>query len=170
MEQYLEAGLIVNTHGIDGGLMIKSYCDTNEILAGLKTLWIKKKDGFAPIKVTRAGQHRGMVLAHVEGVDDLTKAIPYKNTTVYAKREDLPPLAEGAHYIVDLIGLPVINAESGKVYGTLADVSNTGASDIYEVSTEKGPRYMPAVPEFVREIDLGRGIFIVPIEGMFDEI
>ena len=42
MEQYLEAGLIVNTHGIDGGLMIKSYCDTNEILAGLKTLWIKK--------------------------------------------------------------------------------------------------------------------------------
>ena len=111
-----------------------------------------------------------MVLAHLEGIDDLDRAISYKNTTVYADREDLPPLPEGAHYIVDLIGLPVINSGSGKVYGTLADVTNSGASDIYEISTEKGPRYMPAVPEFVREIDLERGIFVQPIEGMFDEI
>ena len=169
MEKYLEAGLIVNTHGVDGGLMIKSYCDSNEVLASLKTLWLKKKEGFVPVKVTRASQHRGMVLAHIEGIDDLNTAIKYKNTTVYAAREDLP-LAEGAHFIVDLIGLPVVNAESGKVYGTLADVSNTGAADIYEVATEKGPRYMPAVAEFVREIDLERGIFVTPIEGMFDEI
>ena len=170
MEEFLEAGLIVNTHGIDGGLMIRSYCDSNEVLCGLKTLWLKKKDGYSPLNVKSASPHRGMVLAHIEGIDDLNRAITYKNTPVFARREDLPPLAEGAHYIADLIGLPVINAESGRVYGTLADVTNTGASDIYEVTTEKGPQYMPAVAEFVREIDLERGVFILPIEGMFDEI
>lgn len=169
MEEYLEAGLIVNTHGIDGGLMIKSYCDSNEVLASLKTLYMKKSGEYLPLKVTRAGGHRGMVLAHVEGISDLNTAMRYKNVTVYARREDLP-LAEGAHFIVDLIGLPVINAESGKVYGTLADVTNSGASDIYEVATDRGARYMPAVPEFVKNIDLERGIFVAPIEGMFDEI
>lgn len=169
MEDYLEAGLIVNTHGIDGGLMIKSYCDTNEVLASLGTLWLKKKDGYLPLKVNRAGLHRGMVLAHIDGISDLNTAIKYKNMTVYARREDIP-LPAGAHFIADLIGLPIINADTGKKYGTLADVSNTGASDIYEISTENGTRYMPAVPEFVREIDLERGIFVIPIEGMFDEI
>jgi len=169
MERYLEAGLIVNTHGVDGGLMIKSYCDSNAVLASLKTLWIKRKSGYEPIKVTRAGEHRGMVLAHVEGINDLDTAMRCKNTTVYADRDDLP-LPEGAHFIADLIGLPVVNADSGKVYGKLADVTNSGASDVYEIDTEKGKRYMPAVAEFVREIDLERGIFVLPIEGMFDEI
>ena len=169
MEKYLEAGVIVNTHGVDGAVMIKSFCDSNAVLASLGTLWIKRNGEFAPIKVKRASEHRGMVLCRLEGIDDLNTAIKYKNVTVYADREDLP-LAEGAHFIADLIGLPVINADTGKVYGKLTDVTNTGASDIYEIETENGARYMPAVAEFVDRIDLEQGIFVRPIEGMFHEI
>ena len=87
--------------------------------------------------------------------------------TIYAAREDLP-LEEGDNFIEDLIGLPVVDAESGKQYGTLAGVINTGASDIYEIDTEDGIRMIPAVDEFIKEIDLEKGIFITPIEGMFD--
>ena len=68
----------------------------------------------------------------------------------------------------DLVGLLVMDAESGIKYGTLTGVINTGASDIYEIETENGMRMMPAVDEFVKEIDFEKGIFITPIEGMFD--
>ena len=60
---------------------------------------------------------------------------------------------------------------SGKLYGTLTDVMNRGASDVYEIKTATGEVLMPAVDEFVKEVDLEKGIFITPIEGMFpDEI
>ena len=49
-------------------------------------------------------------------------------------------------------------------------MDNFGASDIYTVKTEKGDVMIPAVAEFVKEIDLEKGVFIKPIEGMFDEI
>lgn len=170
MEKYLEAGVIVNTHGIGGAMMIKSLCDSNEVLAAIPVLWFKEKNGdYVARKVLRAGPHRGMVLAHLEGFTNPEDAAKYKNRTVYADRDDIP-IAEGSHFIVDLIGLPVLNAETGKVYGKLADVIKNGAQEVYEVATENGMRYMPAVEEFVKEVDLEKGILVLPIEGMFDEI
>ena len=168
MEKYLEAGVIVNTHGVRGAVMIRSYCDSNAVLASLSTLWIRRGDAMEPLKITSASEHRGMVLAKIEGIDDINVAVRYKNVTVYADRDDLP-LAPGAHFIADMIGLPVINADSGKVYGTLTDVIQNG-QDVYEIATGKGTRLMPAVPAFVREVDVEKGIFVTPIEGIFDEI
>ena len=167
-KEFLEAGLIVNTHGVRGAVMIRSYCDSNAALISIGTLWIETKEGMKPLKVTSASEHRGMVLAKIEGVDDIDAAVRYKNRVVFAKREDVP-IAEGAHFIADLIGLPVINADTGKVYGTLTDVIQHG-QDLYEIETASGTRLMPAVPEFVREIDLEKGVFVTPIEGIFDEI
>lgn len=170
MNKYLEAGIIVNTHGIGGAVMIKSLCDSNEVLCAIPVLWLKEKNGeYIPRKVLRASQHRGMVLAHLEGFTNPEDAAKFKNRTVFADRDDIPK-ADGAHFIVDLIGLPVINADSGKVYGKLSDVTKNGAQEIYEVSTENGLRYMPAVLEFVISVDLEKGIMVRPIEGMFDEI
>jgi 16S rRNA processing protein RimM len=77
-------------------------------------------------------------------------------------------LKEGACFIADLIGLPVIDDGTGEEYGTLREVINRGASDIYVIDTPKGERMMPAVKEFVKRVDDQNGIFVRPIEGMFD--
>jgi ribosomal 30S subunit maturation factor RimM len=45
---------------------------------------------------------------------------------------------------------------------------NRGASDIYVVDTPNGERMIPAVDEFVISIDIEKGIFVRPIEGMLD--
>ena len=43
------------------------------------------------------------------------------------------------------------------------------AGDLYEINTEAGTVLIPAVKEFIKEINLEKGIFISPIEGMFDD-
>lgn len=58
---------------------------------------------------------------------------------------------------------------SGKLYGTLTDVIQGAAGDIYEIATGKGSVLVPAVKEFVKSIDPEKGIVIAPIPGMFDE-
>ena len=118
-------------------------------------------------RIPRASVFKRFVIATLEGINDVDQAAALKETVVFALRDDLP-IEEGCHFISDLIGLPLIDAETNKEYGILDDVINTGASDIYVVKTPDGERMMPAVPEFVKEVDTERGIFISPIEGMFD--
>ena len=57
---------------------------------------------------------------------------------------------------------------SGEEIGKLSDVFNLGASDLYEIDTQSGKKLIPAVEEFIKEIDLERGIFVSLIEGMLD--
>ena len=63
----------------------------------------------------------------------------------------------------------MIDANSGRIYGTLTDVIQGGSGDIYDIKTEKGNALMPAVKEFVKEIKLDEGIYVTPIKGIFDE-
>ena len=87
---------------------------------------------------------------------------------LYAKREDILK-DEGDYFIVDLIGLPVVDKETGEKYGVLSDVINQGAQDLYQIAREgKADAYIPAIPQFVSEIKLDEAIYITPIEGMLD--
>ena len=164
---YLECGKIINTHGVAGAVKLESWCDSPSVLARLKRIYLQKGEVYKEIKVLRASVFKRFVIATLEGITDVDSAAAMKETVVYAAREDLP-IKKGSHFISDLIGLPLIDADTNEEYGILDDVINTGASDIYVVKTPNGERMMPAVPEFVKEIDTERAIFISPIEGMFD--
>lgn len=167
MKDYLECGKIANTHGVRGGLIIESWCDSPEVLAKLKTVYTEKNGVYSPVKVEKAAVYKGRVLAEIFGVDTLEKAATLKNTVLFAKREDLP-LGEGDYFVQDLIGLTVYEIGTDKAYGKLTDVINGAATDLYEVENERGKFLVPVVSEFVKEIDLERGIFIKAIEGMFE--
>ncbi|MGM9642044.1 MAG: ribosome maturation factor RimM [Eubacteriales bacterium] len=166
-EKYLECGKIVNTHGIKGAIKLESWCDSPETLAELPFIYFKNEASFLRRKVISATVMKRHVVAYIEGVADIDTAASLKETVVYADRDDIP-LEDGDYFISDLVGLPVIDADSGVEYGTISDVFNTGASDIYTVKTADGERMIPAVPEFIIEIDTDRGVFVRPIEGMFD--
>ena len=166
---FLEAGKIVNTHGIKGDLKIDSWCDSPDVFCGLPLLYLKNGGEYAPIKPTRSSPFKGMVLCHLQGVDSFEDANRLKNRVVYAKREDIP-LPDGAVFTADLFGLPVIDVDSGRVYGKIADVQQGAASELYEIATEKGIVLFPAVKEYVMKIDLEEGIYIRPIGGFFDAL
>lgn len=167
LAEYLECGKIINTHGIDGTLKLESWCDSPAVLASLDRIYLRSGEKYIPRTIKLASVQKRFVLAKIEGIDSPEAADELREQVIYAARSDMP-LTPGAHFIVDLIGLPVIDADSGKEYGTLSYVFNAGASDIYTVLTPDGERMMPAVPEFVVSIDIDKGIFIRPIEGMFD--
>ncbi len=164
---YLECGKIINTHGIVGAVKLEPWCDSPEVLASLPCVYFKKGEVYSAVKLVKASVFKRFVIATLEGVNDIDAASALREKVVFAAREDLP-LEEGDNFIADLIGLPVIDAESGWIYGTLTGVINNGAADIYEIETPSGQRLMPAVDEFVRSIDDEKGIFITPIEGMFE--
>ncbi len=167
MDKYLQIGKIVNTHGFRGDVKMQTWTDSPEVATKLKCVYLKNKEEYNKIKVKKGSVHKGMVLLKLDGIDDFDSANALRETVVYADRKDIPT-EKGSFFIVDLIGLDVIDEESGKVYGKLKDVLPYGVHDIYSVQTEKGEVLVPAVSEFIKRISLEEGIFIKAIEGMFE--
>ena len=164
---YIECAKIVNTHGCHGGLKLDSWCNSPNELAELKRLYIKNGDVYSEHKVLKASVYKQFVVVNLKNVSSMDEALALKGATVYALRDDFN-LEDGEFFITDLSGLNVIDANNGKIYGTLIEVINRGASDIYVVKTPQGERMIPAVSEFINSIDLETGIFVTPIEGMLD--
>lgn len=166
-KQYLEIGKIVNTHGVKGSVKAEAWCDSPSVLASLKRLYLKSGDSYSEIRIIKASVFKDTVILALEGVASVELALPYKGKIIYADRNDIKKDGD-SFFIADLIGLDVIDADSGKVYGKVSDVLNLGASDLYEIKTENGKVLIPAVKEFVIRTDIESGIYIRPIDGMFE--
>lgn len=165
--QYLECGKIINTHGVKGGIKLESWCDTPADLASLKKIYLKNGDEYKCHKVKKASVFKQFVLFELEGINDIDAAMLLKNRVVYADRNDIS-IDDDAFFLADIIGLDVIDISNGDKIGTLSDVLNLGASDLYEINTKNGKKLIPAVDEFIKEIDLEKGIFVSLIEGLLD--
>ena len=164
---YIECGKIINTHGARGGVKIDPWCNSPKDFTSLKRVFFLEGGEYTMKKVLKSSAFKQFVIADIEGVDDMDKAMLLKNTILYAAREDFK-LAKGEFFISDLVGLDVIDADNGTIYGALVETINRGASDIYVVKTENGERMIPAVNEFIDRIDLEKGVFVRPIPGMLD--
>ncbi len=164
---YLECGKIINIHGFRGAVKLESWCDSPSVLAGLKTLYFEKGEDYEAKRVKRASVFKQFVIAQLDGVDDEDSANRLRGKVVYAAREDLP-IPEGGNFIADLLGLPVIHADTGERLGTLTWVQTGNYADLYTVKTARGEELLPAVPEFVIRIDVEEGIFVRPIPGLLD--
>ena len=159
-ERFIEAGEIVNTHGVRGEVKIIPWTDTPEFLRAVKTLYIDGK----PVRVLASRVHKGALLALLEGVEDVNAAMRLKGRRVSIDRADAP-LEPGAFFIQDIIGARVVT-EDGAELGALAEVIDAPAGMVYVVrgGTE---HLIPAVPEFVLSTDADAGVVTVRlIEGM----
>ena len=166
-KKYIECGKIINTRGCKGGIKIEPWCNSAEDFTALLRLYIKNKGVFEEYKVIKSSVFKQFVILELQDVDNMDKAIALKNTTLYADRADFE-LEDGEYFITDIIGLDVIDADSGKIYGKVSDMINRGASDIYVVDTPNGERMIPAVDEFIVEVDVNNGIKVRTIEGLLD--
>ncbi len=167
-QQYLEIAKIVNTHGIKGDVKLQLWCDSPDIMKKIKTLYLSQ-DGSQPVKISGARMHGSFMLLHIAGIETPEEATHYKNHILYADRDDVPK-EKDACFIADLIGTPVIDADTNNVLGVLEDVLENPANALYVVRTPTGETVLlPAVPAFILRLDPPEGIYVRPIPGFFPE-
>lgn len=157
---YLEAGKIINTHGVRGEVKIESWLDSPEYFCTFPRLFLNGRE----VALLSARVHKGFVIACLNGVDDMNKAMELKNTVVSVARTDAN-LPEGAYFLADLIGAKVID-EAGQEIGLLTEIEETPSAPLYVVTGQE-EHLIPAVPEFIKAVDVENGILTVHlIEGM----
>ena len=155
MKQYLEIGKIINVHGLRGDVKVVPWCDEPEFLCEFDTLYLGKAQ--KPVNVTAARLQKGNVLLHLEGVDTVEAAEQLRNQVLYMDRDEVE-LEEGVYFIQDLIGLEVLDADTGKSYGKLSDVMQTGANDVYVVKKAgANDLLIPAIKDCILDVDVENG-------------
>lgn len=167
MKQYLEAGEIVTTHGLNGELKLYPWCDGAQFIAKLPRLFFGK-NGEKEVAVKSARVHKEMCLVMLDGVESVESARGYIRKVAYFNREDAT-LPEGRFFVQDIIGCEVRDADTAQVYGVVSEITHPAAADVYTVTAESGERFLfPAVPEFLIELAPLEGYLTVrPIAGMF---
>ncbi len=165
-KRFLECGKIVATHGLRGEVKVLPWCDGPETLVPIKTFYLD--GGNTPKRAERCRIQKNMVLLKLEGVDTPEAAQALRGRVLWLDREE-DTLEEGQYYIQDLIGLTVEDADTGERYGTLRDVTETGANDVYHVAFPDGRvQLVPAIPQVIAKIDIDGGKMLIrPLEGLF---
>ncbi|CDZ24444.1 16S rRNA processing protein RimM [[Clostridium] cellulosi] len=167
LKRFLETGQIVGTHGLKGEVRVNPWCDSPDFLKGFTGFYLDNGKTF--IKANSIRIHRSIALIKFEGIDDIDEAAKLIKKVIYIDREWVK-LPEGSYFEQDLLGLKVVDAETQKVYGTLGEVSKTGANDIYRIDSDGRKTWIPAIKDVVKSVDIENGImFITPLKGLFDD-
>ncbi len=164
-KKYIEQGFVRMTHGVRGEVKLELWCGDQSSFYKIKKLYLDE-NGEKYLTVASSHGSKNTAVVKFEGVDSVEAAAALKGKTVYVDREDLH-LPKNKILICDLIGLPVLDAETGKVYGTLEDIQEYPASDIYFVKTDKGVVQVPDVPQFIKKLT-EEAVYITPVGGMFE--
>lgn len=166
MKQFLEIGKIVAVQGLKGEVRVEAWCDSPEFMCEFDLLYFNK--GKTPVHIVRSRPHKNIVLMKIEGVDTPEAAQELRGKVLYMDRNDVE-LEEGTYFVQDLIGLEVIDADDGTIYGTLAEVTATGANDVYHIKNEEKTYLIPAIPDVIEKTDIEGGrLLIHKMEGLFD--
>jgi 16S rRNA processing protein RimM len=164
--EYLLLGEILRPHGILGEVKMRVLTAYPERLSELKTVYLSNDpDGTDahehPVEKVRMNQ--GYALIKMKGIHDRSEADTLRELYVMVKLEDAIPLEDGEFYLYQLIGLTVKTVE-GETLGTLTEVLETGANDVYIVdSPQYGEVLIPVTPETIIETDVDSRIVIVKL-------
>lgn len=159
MEDFLRIGVITSPHGVRGEVKVYPTTDSAERFAELKKLYVgneKREAGIQSVKFNKQ-----MVILKLDLIPDRNAAETMRNIELFIDREAALPLAEDEYYIADLIGMEVFD-ENGSVVGTLTDVLETGANDVYVISGER-EILIPAIKQCILSTDINAKRMVVKL-------
>ncbi len=163
----IEIGEVVNTHGVRGEVKLNPWTDSLDDLVDIVTFFLKDGDSAVALYADSVRIHKNCAIIKFENVDDMKTAETFRGRTLFVEKDENLP--EGRYYIADLIGLTVMTDEG--VFGTVSDVFQTGANDVYEVKRKgEKPAYLPAIKDVILDVNIKEGTMTVKIpEGLLDD-
>ena len=161
MEDLLKVGVITTTHGVRGEAKVYPTTDEPERFLELDYVLLDTGRELRKLEIKNVKFFKNLVILKFKGVDKINDIEKYKGRDLWIPREEGQELEEDEYYIADLLGMSVV-LEDGQEFGTLKDVMETGANDVYIIdSAEHGEVLLPAIKECILDVDLEKNIMTI---------
>lgn len=157
MEDLLQVGIITTTHGVRGEVKVFPTTDDPARFKKLKNVLLDTGKEKLSLEIAGVKFFKNMVILKFKGIDNINDVEKYRKCALYVTRENAVALEENEYFIADLIDMEVVTDEEERL-GTLVDVMQTGANDVYVVKTESGEEILiPAIRDCIRSVDVEKG-------------
>lgn len=169
MEDLLQVGIITSTHGVRGEVKVYPTTDDPRRFRRLKEVVLDTGREKLNLEIEGVKFFKQFVILKFKGLDNMNDIEKYRQKSLYVTRKNAVRLQRDEYFIADLIGLKVQD-EDGKELGTVNDVIETGANDVYEVEMADGRSLLlPAIKQCILNVDVENGTMQVHVlEGLLD--
>ena len=169
MNNELRVGVIIKTHGIRGEVKVYPTTDSPQRFSEIDEVILRQGKTVKYLKIEKVSYFKNLVILKFKGIDNINDIEPFIRAELFVSRDNAAELEEDEYYIGDLIGIRVIE-DNGHELGTLKDVLETGANDVYIVEkTDGGELLIPAIRECVLAVDLENETMTVHmLDGLAD--
>ena len=156
-EGFVAVGRVGAPMGLKGELKVQVLTDNMARFAPGARLWA----GQQLVTVAASREAAGHLFLTLKGFRDRTSVEKFRHALLQVPESELPQLPEGEYYRFQLIGLTVVDRD-GNVLGTLDEVIETGANDVYRVHPPSGPDLLlPALADVIVSVDLAARRMVV---------
>ena len=169
MEDLLQVGIITSTHGVRGEVKVYPTTDDPRRFRRLKEVVLDTGREKLNLEIEGVKFFKQFVILKFKGLDNINDIEKYRQKSLYVTRKNAVRLQRDEYFIADLIGLKVQD-EDGTELGTVKDVIETGANDVYEVEMADGRiLLLPAIKQCILNVDVENGMMQVHVlEGLLD--
>ena len=169
MEDLLQVGIITSTHGVRGEVKVYPTTDDPRRFRRLKEVVLDTGKEKMNLEIEGVKFFKQFVILKFKGLDNINDIEKYRQKSLYVTRKNAVRLQRDEYFIADLIGLKVQD-EDGKELGTVKDVIETGANDVYEAEMADGKSLLlPAIKQCILNVDVENGTMQVHVlEGLLD--
>ena len=179
MEDFFQVGIITSPHGVHGEVKVYPTTDDVRRFKRLKEVIVRAVPEQETAMDSQAADRileiegvkffKQFAILKFRGIDTMEAAQKYRRCSLMVPRSNAVRLAKDEYFIADLIGL-IVQDEDGSEIGTLKDVIETGANDVYVVETEEGKEVLlPAIGSCILDVDVEKGRMTVHIlEGLLE--
>lgn len=156
-EGFVAVGRVLAPFGLKGELKVQALTDNPARFRPRAKLWA----GQQPVSVATSREAQGYVYLTLKGFADRTSVEKFRHALLQVPEADLPPLPEGEYYRFQLVGLTVVDRD-GRTLGTLDEIIETGANDVYRVRAPDGTDILlPALADVIISVDLAARRMVV---------
>ena len=171
MTESFQVGVIASTHGLQGEVNVFPTTQDPDRFKKLKKVTLHTQKGEEILlDVVSARFFKKFVIVKFKQFGDINEVEKFRGCELTIDRKDAIKLNKGEYYCADLIGLKIID-EDGKELGTLSEILQTGANDVYEMTRSDTDEkvYIPAIKDCVKEIDVEGGKIVIHVmDGLLD--
>lgn len=169
MEQLLQVGAITSTHGVRGEVKVFPTTDDPKRFKRLKDVILDTGKEQIPMEIEGVKFFKQFVILKFKGFDNINDIERFKGKNLFVTRKNAVRLRRDEYFIADLEGLSVF-LEDGTEFGTLTEVIQTGANDVYTIKMKAGGEVLiPAIKECVLSVDIEEGKMVIHLlDGLLD--
>ena len=162
---WIPVGRLTRTHGLKGELKFYPFEQNDITVQSGQRICLGKMQ----LKIESVRGIKSPFILKLDGINSIEDTKSLVGQEVSAARKDFEPLPEGEFYRFEIEGLKVFD-DTGKYYGFVEEIVETGSNDVYVVRGEGKEWLIPMIDSVVQTIDLEQGKLIFHcVEGLFED-